>query len=125
MATVTVQMMKDAGYPVGALKDDPVIGLAEKDVRMAYFPDDETFEDEEAFDLLTALTFCMLLKRRTVASRYGSVQKVSRDTVNAASEQIRDEIRGYTIHRLERYATARPDFEPTDILEIFDNLFLS
>ena len=125
MATITVQMMKDAGYPVGSLKDDPVIGLAEKDVRRAYFPDDETFEDEEAFELLIALTFCMLLQRRTVASRYGSVQKVSRDTINADTEQIRMEIRGYTVHRLERYADLHPDFEPMDILEIFDKLFLS
>ena len=122
---VTASILRDAGYPIGMLKDEAVIALAEKQVTLAYFPEAETFETDEALQLLYALTFSMLLKRRTLATRFGSVQKQSQYTITADNEQIRQEIRGYCRQPLEAYiATLEEDFEPEDILEIYDKLFL-
>lgn len=136
---VTSSILREAGYPVGALKDEAVISLAERQVMAAYFPTTETFETSEAKDLLYALTFSLLLKRKSFAARYGSVQKQSQYTIQADNEQIRQEIRGYCRQPLESYIAAYneaaeaaaleagedyEDFEPEDILEIYDKLFL-
>lgn len=122
---VTASILKEAGYPIGALKDEAVIALAEKSVTAAYFPAGETFDTDEAKELLYALTFSMLLKRRTFATRYGTVQKQSQYTIQADDEQIRQEIRGYCCQPLEAYLAGLGDeFEPEDILEIYDKLFL-
>lgn len=122
---VTASILRDAGYPIGMLKDEAVIALAEKQVTLAYFPETETFETDEALQLLYALTFSMLLKRRTLATRFGSVQKQSQYTIQADNEQIKSEIRGYCRQPLEKYIAAlEEDFEPEDILEIYDKLFL-
>lgn len=122
---VTASILRDAGYPIGMLKDEAVIALAEKQVTLAYFPETETFKTDEALQLLYALTFSMLLKRRTLATRFGSVQKQSQYTIAADNEQIRQEIRGYCRQPLESYvATLEENFEPEDILEIYDKLFL-
>lgn len=126
---VTSSILREAGYPVGALKDEAVISLAERNVTAAYFPEGETFETDEAKELLYALTFGMLLKRKSFAARYGSVQKQSQYTIQADNEQIRQEIRGYCRQPLEAYIAAynmeaEEVFEPEDILEIYDRLFL-
>lgn len=122
---VSVAILKDAGYPVGLVKDEAAVALAERQVRAAYFPATETFETDEALNLLYALTFSMLLKRRTISTRTGSVQKVSQYTIAADNEQVRQEIRGYCRQPLEAYiAGLEEEFEPEDILEIYDRLFL-
>lgn len=122
---VSVAILKDAGYPVGLVKDEAAVTLAERQVREAYFPSTETFETEESLNLLYALTFSMLLKRRTISTRTGSVQKVSQYTIAADNQQIREEIRGYCRQPLEAYiAGLEEEFEPEDILEIYDKLFL-
>lgn len=122
---VSVAILKDAGYPVGLVKDEASVTLAERQVMAAYFPTTETFETDEALNLLYALTFSMLLKRRTISTRTGSVQKVSQYTIAADNQQIREEIRGYCRQPLEAYiAGLEEDFEPEDILEIYDKLFL-
>ena len=122
---VSSAILKDAGYPVGLVKDEAAVTLAERQVMAAYFPSTETFETEEALNLLYALTFSMLLKRRTISTRTGSVQKVSQYTIAADNEQVRQEIRGYCRQPLEAYiAGLEEEFEPEDILEIYDKLFL-
>lgn len=122
---VSVAILKDAGYPVGLVKDEAAVTLAERQVREAYFPSTETFETDDALSLLYALTFSMLLKRRTISTRTGSVQKVSQYTIAADNQQIREEIRGYCRQPLEAYiAGLEEEFEPEDILEIYDKLFL-
>ena len=122
---VSVAILKDAGYPVGLVKDEAAVTLAERQVRAAYFPATETFETDEALNLLYALTFSMLLKRRTISTRTGAVQKVSQYTIAADNEQVRQEIRGYCRQPLEAYITGlEGEFEPEDILEIYDRLFL-
>lgn len=125
---VTASILKEAGYPIGVMKDEAVISLAEKNIKAAYFPSSETFETDAALDLLYALTFSMLLKRRTFATRYGTVQKQSQYTIQAENEQIRQEIRSYCRQPLEAYVAAynlesEEEFEPEDILEIYDKLF--
>lgn len=122
---VSAAILKDAGYPVGLVKDEAAVTLAERQVMAAYFPSTETFETEESLNLLYALTFSMLLKRRTISTRTGSVQKVSQYTIAADNQQIREEIRGYCRQPLEAYiAGLEEEFEPEDILEIYDRLFL-
>ena len=107
------------------IKDEAAVTLAERQVRAAYFPKTETFETEEALNLLYALTYSMLLKRRTISTRTGAVQKVSQYTIAADNQQIKDEIRGYCRQPLEAYiAGLEEKFEPEDILEIYDKLFL-
>lgn len=120
---VTISILREAGYPVGLLKDENAISLAEKNIQSAYFPSDETFETTEAKELLYALVFSLLLKRRTIATRFGSVQKISQYTINADNEQIMSEIRGYCRQPLEKYLEDK-DFEPEDILEIYNKMFL-
>ena len=122
---VSVAILKDAGYPVGLVKDEAAVTLAERQVMAAYFPATETFETDEALNLLYALTFSMLLKRRTISTRTGAAQKVSQYTIAADNEQVRQEIRGYCRQPLEAYiAGLEEEFEPEDILEIYDKLFL-
>lgn len=120
---VTVQILRENGYPLTTLKDDSIVALAEKDVKAAYFPDSETFEDEEAKQLLYALTFSLLLKRKIQATRYGTVTKISQYSIASDEAQIKTEIRSYCCQRLEKYATAN-NFEYTDILQLYDSLFL-
>lgn len=122
---VSVAILKDAGYPVGLIKDEAIVSLAERQVTAAYFPKTETFETDAALDLLYALTFSMLLKRRTISTRTGAVQKTSQYTIAADNQQVREEIRGYCRQPLEAYiAGLEEEFEPDDILEIYDKLFL-
>lgn len=120
---VTVQILRENGYPLTTLKDDSIVALAEKDVKAAYFPESETFEDEEAKQLLYALTFSLLLKRKIQATRYGTVTKISQYSIAADEAQIKTEIRSYCCSRLEKYSAAN-DFEYDDILELWDKLFL-
>lgn len=122
---VTVSILREAGYPVGQVKDEAFVSLAEKQVTAAYFPPTETFETDEAKELLYALTFSLLLKRRTISTRTGAVQKTSQYTIAADNQQVREEIRGYCRQPLEAYiAGLEEEFEPDDILEIYDKLFL-
>lgn len=122
---VTISILKEAGYPVGQVKDESAVALAEKQITASYFPTTETFESDEALSLLYALTFSLLLKRRTISTRTGAVQKVSQYTIAADNEQVRQEIRGYCRQPLEAYiAGLEEEFEPEDILEIYDKLFL-
>ena len=118
---VTVDILKAAGYPVSNLKDENVISLAERDVISAYFPDTETFESDDSKELLYALTFSLLLKRKIQATRYGSVQKVSQYSIAAEAEQIKTEIRSYCRIKLEKYEAAT-GHESMDILEMYDKI---
>lgn len=121
---VTVSILKEAGYPISNLKDEYVIELSEKAVKEAYFPDDELFESEQAKQLLYALTYSMLLKRKTVSSRFGAVTKTSQYTIQAEEKQTKEEIRGYCRVKLEKYLADKSDFEPQDVLEIYTKMFL-
>ena len=122
---VTVALLKENGYPVGSMKDENQLALAERSVMACYFPTSETFESEQALQLLYALTFSMLLKRRTVATRYGASEKTSQYTIAADNEQIKSEIWGYCAHLLDAYySTLETEFEYTDVLEIYSKLFL-
>ena len=120
---VTVAILKENGYQVGNLKDDAQVALAERAVAVAYFRSDEDFSTEAAKQLLYALTYSMLLKRKTVLTRFGSAEKTSQYTIAADNEQIKAEIRGYCRQPLEAYH-AGSDFEPEDILEIYSKVFL-
>ena len=119
---VTIQALKEAGYPLSNQKDEAVVALAAKNVKAAYFPTDETFESEQSVDLLLALTYSMLLKRKIVATRFGGAEKTSQFTIAADRQQVREEIRGYCRQPLEAYLSGK-DFECDDILEIYDKLF--
>ena len=120
---VTVAVLKANGYPVGNLKDDAQVALAESIIVKSYFQADEDFSTDAAKQLLYALTYSMLLKRKTVLTRFGSAEKTSQYTIAADNEQIKSEIRGYCRQPLEAYH-ADSDFEPEDVLEIYSKLLL-
>ncbi|CAB5226088.1 hypothetical protein UFOVP756_44 [uncultured Caudovirales phage] len=125
MAIVTVASLKQAGYQISSLKEETQVQLAEANIIEAYFPTTETFTTGETVALLHALTYSLLLKRKTVSTRYGSSEKTSQYTISADENQIKQEIRTYCRARLENYLNSLDvEFEPIDLLEIYTKLFL-
>ena len=118
---ITIEDLRTAGYDVSTLKSQAAIDLAEKDVKLAYFPTSEAFSDESVKQLLYSLIFAALLRRRIVATRYGANIKNAQYSAQAEDEAITREIRGYCAQRLEAYATTK-SFEYNDILKIFDTI---
>lgn len=118
---VTIDSLKIAGFSISNLKEQASITLAENDVKFAYFPTTETFEDENAIALLHALVYSLLLRRKIVATRYGSQIKNAQYSTTADEEETTKEIRSYCIARLEAYQTVS-NFEFKDIIRIYDNL---
>lgn len=121
---VSVSVLRENGYPVSNMKDEAVIGLAERDVIEAYFVEGEDFQSEASKQLLYALVYSTLLKRKTVSTRYGADVKTSQYTIQAEANQIKDEIRSYCRVKLEKYLSDNPTFEAQDFLEIYTKMFL-
>jgi len=130
---VTVASLIAKGYQVSTLKSEPQVALADSDIKEAYFPSTELFTDEKAITLLHALVYSLLLRRNIVATRYGSVTKVSQYTIAADEDSTTKEIRGYCIARLEKYYQSLPTPVPplrhfmydfSDILKLYDNLIM-
>ena len=107
------------GYPVSTLKSEPQVALADSDIKEAYFPSNELFTDEKTVTLLHALVYSLLLRRKIVATRYGSVEKNPTYSVRAEEDAITQEIRSYCVNRLENNMSVNP-FEYNDILRIYD-----
>ena len=116
---VTVTSLIAKGYPVSTLKSEPQVTLADSDIKEAYFPATETFTDAKTVTLLHALVYSLLLRRKLVATRYGSVEKNATYSVRAEEDAITQEIRSYCVNRLENYISVNP-FEYNDILRIYD-----
>jgi len=116
---VTVASLIAKGYPVSTLKSEPQVALADSDIKEAYFPATETFTDAKTVTLLHALVYSLLLRRKIVATRYGSVEKNPTYSVRAEEDAITQEIRSYCVNRLENYISMN-DFEYNDILRIYD-----
>jgi hypothetical protein len=119
---ITVEILKNKGYNVSTLKDANSITLAASDVKLCYFKADETFEEESVINLLCALTYSLLLRRKIVATRYGSTVKTNNYSAQADEDQVTKEVRGYCIHRLEIYTAANGN-EIKDIIKLYDELF--
>ena len=122
---VTVASLIAKGYPVSTLKSEPHVALADSDIKEAYFPSTEEFTDAKTVTLLHALVYSLLLRRKIVATRYGSMEKNSSYSVQAEDEAITQEIRSYCVNRLENYNKSFPTypslpFEQYDILRIYD-----
>ena len=122
---VTVASLIAKGYPVSTLKSEPQVALADSDIKEAYFPSTEEFTDAKTVTLLHALVYSLLLRRKIVATRYGSMEKNSSYSVQAEDEAITQEIRSYCANRLENYNKSFPTypslpFEQYDILRIYD-----
>ena len=122
---VTVASLIAKGYPVSTLKSESQVTLADSDIKEAYFPATETFTDAKTVILLHALVYSLLLRRKIVATRYGSMEKNSSYSVRAEDEAITQEIRSYCANRLENYNKSFPTypslpFEQYDILRIYD-----
>ena len=122
---VTVASLIAKGYPVSTLKSEPQVALADSDIKEAYFPSTELFTDEKTVTLLHALVYSLLLRRKIVATRYGSMEKNSSYSVQAEDDAITQEIRSYCANRLENYNKSFPTypslpFEQYDILRIYD-----
>ena len=122
---VTVASLIAKGYPVSTLKSEPQVTLADSDIKEAYFPATETFTDAKTVILLHALVYSLLLRRKIVATRYGSMEKNSSYSVQAEDEAITQEIRSYCANRLESYNKSLPTypslpFEQYDVLRIYD-----
>jgi len=122
---VTVASLIAKGYPVSTLKSEPQVALADSDIKEAYFPSTEEFTDSKTVTLLHALVYSLLLRRKIVATRYGSMEKNSSYSVQAEDEAITQEIRSYCANRLENYNKSFPTypslpFEQYDILRIYD-----
>ena len=129
---VTVASLIAKGYPVSTLKSEPQVTLADSDIKEAYFPSTELFTDAKTVTLLHALVYSLLLRRKIVATRYGSVAKVSQYTIAADEDQVTKEIRSYCIARLEKYIESLPaplpgqcQFDFIDILKLYDNIIMS
>ena len=116
---VTVASLIAKGYPVSTLKSEPQVTLADSDIKEAYFPSTELFTDAKTVILLHALVYSLLLRRKIVATRYGSVEKNPTYSVIAEEDAITQEIRSYCANRLENYISVNP-FEYNDILRIYD-----
>ena len=116
---VTVASLIAKGYPVSTLKSEPQVTLADSDIKEAYFPATETFTDAKTVTLLHALVYSLLLRRKIVATRYGSMEKNSSYSVQAEDEAITHEIRSYCANRLENYISVNT-FKYNDILRIYD-----
>ena len=117
--TVTVASLIAKGYPVSTLKSESQVTLADADIKEAYFPTTELFTDAKTITLLHALVYSLLLRRKIVATRYGSVEKNPTYSVRAEEDAITQEIRSYCVNRLENYISMN-DFEYNDILRIYD-----
>lgn len=116
---VTVASLIAKGYPVSTLKSESQVTLADSDIKEAYFPATEPFADAKTITLLHALVYSLLLRRKIVATRYGSVEKNPTYSVRAEEDAITQEIRSYCANRLENYMSMN-DFEYNDILRIYD-----
>ena len=116
---VTVASLIAKGYPVSTLKSEPQVTLADSDIKEAYFPATETFTDAKTVTLLHALVYSLLLRRKIVVTRYGSMEKNTTYSVQAEDEAITQEIRSYCANRLENYISVNP-LEYNDILRIYD-----
>ena len=116
---VTVTSLIAKGYPVSTLKSESQVTLADSDIKEAYFPSTELFTDAKTVTLLHALVYSLLLRRKIVATRYGSVEKNPTYSVRAEEDAITQEIRSYCVNRLENYISVNP-FEYNDILRIYD-----
>ena len=86
---------------------------------------------DKVITLLHALVYSLLLRRKIVATRYGSVEKVSLYTIKADEDSVTKEIRSYCLSRLEKYflAITKPippeiPFEIDDILKLYDNIIM-
>ena len=122
---VTVASLIAKGYPVSTLKSESQVTLADSDIKEAYFPSTETFTDTKTVTLLHALVYSLLLRRKIVATRYGSIEKNPTYSVRAEEDAIIQEIRSYCANRLENYNKSFPTypslpFEQDDILRIYD-----
>ena len=122
---VTVASLIAKGYPVSTLKSESQVTLADSDIKEAYFPATEPFTDAKTVTLLHALVYSLLLRRKIVVTRYGSMEKNSSYSVQAEDEAITQEIRSYCANRLENYNKSFPTypslpFEQYDILRIYD-----
>lgn len=107
------------------MKGELQVNLAERNIVSSYFPANTIFEGEEILDLLHALVFSLLLKRKIVSTRFGSDEKKTQYNDVADDGRIKDEIRGYCRSPLETYlSTLEVEFEPKDILEIYTKMFL-
>ena len=116
---VTVASLIAKGYPVSTLKSESQVTLADSDIKEAYFPATELFTDAKTVTLLHALVYSLLLRRKIVVTRYGSVEKNATYSVRAEEDAITQEIRSYCTNRLENYISVNP-FEYNDILRIYD-----
>ena len=116
---VTVASLIAKGYPVSTLKSESQVTLADADIKEAYFPTTELFTDAKTVTLLHSLVYSLLLRRKIVATRYGSVEKNPTYSVRAEEDAITQEIRSYCVNRLENYMSMN-DFEYNDILRIYD-----
>ena len=116
---VTVASLIAKGYPVSTLRSEPQVTLADSDIKEAYFPSTELFTDAKTVTLLHALVYSLLLRRKIVATRYGSMEKNPTYSVRAEEDAITQEIRSYCASRLENYMSVN-EFDYNDILRIYD-----
>ena len=114
---VTVESLIAKGYPVGGLKTPAHVTLAEADIKIAYFPTDTDFTELD--DLVHALTFGLLLRRRLVATRFGTVTKLDGYSQTVEAKAVTEEIIGYCYHRYKAWREVSQYNDFTDILGLF------
>ena len=115
--SVTVESLIEKGYPVSGLKTPSNVTLAELDVKIAYFPPDTDFTELD--DLVHALTFGLLLRRRLVATRFGTVTKLDGYSQTVEAKAVTEEIIGYCYHRYKVWREVSQYNDFTDILGLF------
>ena len=119
---VTVELLKAKGYPISILKNQESITLAEDNIKMAYFPSDTIFDELE--DTICALTFALILRRISMATRFGSVQKVDGFSQQVEEQKSMREARGYALPYYNSWLKNNPNYKFTDIIPLYDNFLI-
>lgn len=122
---VTIDLLKAKGYPISILKQPEAVVLAEKTIKIAYFPKDADFTDEAVEDTLCALVFALVLRRTAMATRFGTVQKIDGYSQTVEDEKAMKEAKSYAIPFYTDYlkGLATP-FNFNDIIGLYDDIIL-
>ena len=122
---VTIELLKAKGYPISILKQPEAVVLAEKTIKIAYFPKDADFTDEAIEDTLCALVFALVLRRTAMATRFGTVQKIDGYSQTVEDEKAMREAKSYAIPFYTDYLNSlEAPFDFNDIIGLYDTIIL-
>ena len=120
---ITLETLRGKGYPISALKNQEQVELAEKTIILSYFPKYTDFESEFMQDVLSALVFALILRRSTMATRFGTVQKIDGYSQTVEDAKSLKEARSYALPFYDTWLKEN-DFDFTDVIGLYDRILL-